>query len=205
MARLPFLERVKVDLALPRTEEGFWRVILDLDAQGSWTASDVSNASNVNVGTSRVFIRKLKAGGYLKDAGERLTGGRNPQAAPLYRLTRRPSRAPRLTDEGAPIEERGIDTMWRSMKMLKSFTAVELAEAAGVKSTTAHSYSTALAHAGVLRKGFRPPKAGRRRETSFTLIWNVGALAPKILATRLVFDPNAGEVIGGGVAREVSP
>jgi len=204
MPRYTYLEFLQVKAEVPRGNDGIWSVILDLDQAGPWTARDVTQQTNVNAGTPRDYIRCLSAAGIVVVVGSRRTGGKNPQDAPLYRLTRRPIEAPRVRRDGSLIPEAANETLWRTMKMLKVFTASELADFACSEGRTmnrnyAHSFANALVHAGVLVK-----VPSKTRDTRYRLIRNVGARAPKILQTRLVLDPNTNTVIGRAVAREVS-
>lgn len=196
----PFLDRVEASLRLPVSNQGIWEVILELDAAGPWSPGQVQRRTNLNKGTPRKLIRALLAGGYLKASGFETTKGKNPQAAPLYRLNSRPIMVPRLHSDGSEMPERGIEGLWRAMKMLKVFTSIELAEGTGQRINTADNYCRVLARAGVLASSVLPS-----RRIQYRLVVNVGALAPKILATRVVFDPNTKTIIGEADTAEVSP
>lgn len=202
MPRLPHEQLLELKARLPRGNDGIWSVILEEDAKGPWTPADICRRTNLNHGTPRDFIRRLQAGGYLIDAGKRLARGKNPQPAQLYRLAQRPSEAPRLRRDGTACPERGIETLWRTMKMTKVFTVSELTHLAskdgGLRRNTVDTYCRRLANAGVL--AILP---GKGRERSFRLVLNVGSRAPKILSAHVVFDPNANVVIGEATLSEV--
>lgn len=205
MPRLPYLEFVSVKTRIPRGESGIWSVMVELDASGPWSARDIWTRTAENAGSTHQLLRRLKAGGYVEQVGEKITGGRNPQVAPLYRLKSRPVEMPRLRKDGTPLPELAIDTLWRTIKMAKTFTASELADLASrgvrpINSNTARSYCDHLTRAGVLSR-----VTGKDRRSRYTLIHNVGAHAPKVLASRIVFDPNTQTVLGDADAREVSP
>lgn len=207
MKNRPFLDRVKTDLVLPRSNEALWALIRTLDAEGPWTATDVCKRTLINPGTPRRLIKRLLRGGYAEQIGTRTTKGKNPQEAPLYRLLKSPVEWPRLAADGSSRPEPRMETMWRSMKMAKTFTARELMAMADrdglpIPLGTARGYLDKLARVGIVvrvsnkgRSG--PAAAGRRpnRETRYRLVKNLGALAPKILSTKVVFDPNARVVL----------
>lgn len=201
-----FFTRLEMSIRVPVGRDALWACLLDLDGEGPWTAGEFARRTNLNVGTPRDLVRQLRAGGYLKDVGYKLTGGKNPQEAPLYRLTKRPLQAPRLRRDGTVHPERGIERLWRAMKMAKTFTIAELAQLADggdgapVNRRTVGAYCNRLAAAGVLG---RVPTADR--ETRYRLVRNLGSKAPKILETKVIFDPNANVVIGEATAREVAP
>lgn len=203
--RLPYLDLVEAKLRVPRGEGGLWTVMRRLDESGPWSARDVWLETNENRGSVHQYLRRLKLAGIVADAGTRMMGGKNPQRAPLYRLVRRPIETPRIDRHGRELPEPLIEILWRTVKMAKTFTAAELAQLAGregkpVNVNSARSYCDRLHHAGLLSRS-----VGADRLTRYGLIRNIGAKAPKILASRIVFDPNANAVIGEGVAREVAP
>lgn len=203
--RLPYLERIEANLVLPRGFDGMWSVMLALDEDGPWTARDVWGRMNENIGSVHKYLRRLKLAGIAKEVGERLTGGRNPQAAPLYRLTQRPLETPRLREDGSALPEPLIETLWRTIKMAKAFTAPELAALAArdgraVNVTSARGYCDRLTRAGLLGRTI-----GSDRQSRYQLLVNAGAKAPKVLAGRVVYDPNAGRVLGDMPVREVQP
>jgi hypothetical protein len=205
MPRRPFLEQLELQAELPRGNAGLWSIILRLDEAGPWTASDVDGQTNLNPGTARGLVRRLVAGGYATRVGSRTTRGRNPQEAPLYRLTSRPAEVPRLAPDGTAYPELLIERLWRVIKMAKEFTADELTALATtedrpINPLSARSYCDRLARAGVLARATR-----RGAEPRYRLTRNLGARAPKILAAKVVYDPNAGEVLETASLREVQP
>lgn len=194
-------EVIAANLRLPVGNAALWALILELDNAGPWTPGQVVARTNLNGGTPRDFIRKLKAGGFAEQVGTTMTvAGKNPQAAPLYRLTKRPIEAPRLRRDGSVMPELGIEAIWRAIKMAKVFTITELADLTSIERNTVSDYCIRLAGAGVLSK---IPKH-KTRELQFRLVRNLGRLAPKILTGKMVFDPNAGVFVGTAEAREAS-
>lgn len=202
MSLRPHLELVELNLRVPRGTEAFWRVIRVLDGTGPWTVADVVARSNVSTRTVSQFIERLRRGGFA-DVVEERPPYRGAFPAKVYRLTRSPADAPRLARDGRELPETANQVMWRAMKMLKVFGPAELAEhCPGVALSTVRGYVVLLAKAGVLalaRK--RRPDA----EARYRIALGLGSRAPKILAARIVFDPNAGRVVGEAMAGEVKP
>lgn len=198
MNRLTCLE-LTAGVAVPRGEEGFWQIIGDLDRQGAWTIRTIIEGTNASPQAVANFVSKLRLGGYAEVIGELPNehNGRKLWPSYTYRLTKRPLRVPRLKADGSPLPETGTEQLWRAMKMSKAFSPEDLAEACpAVGLGTVRSYVAALVAAGIVSK------AGTGR---YRLARNLGARAPKILSTKLVFDPNAKAIVGTSVAREVSP
>lgn len=97
------------------------------------------------------------------------------------------------------LSEPVVETLWRTMKMLRQFTPRELADAAAVDgrtvtASTAAAYCARLAGAGVL-SGPAAPKPQHRLTVPYRVIRNVGGSAPRVVTLEAVFDPNAGEFI----------
>jgi hypothetical protein len=103
---------------------------------------------------------------------------------------------PRLRpDGGAVTQGSGRDRLWRTMKMLKIFTPLDLAVAASmprapVAAGEAEYYVKWLTRAGYLAVA-RPAVAGKGgRRAAYRFVRNTGPEAPMILRTRCVWDPN---------------
>jgi len=196
------LDLVELNLRVPRGYEGFWTVMCELDHKGPWTVADVVARSNVSTRTVSQYIERLARAGIAEVVAER-PPHRGAFPAKVYRLTRLPTEAPRLSRDGRELPETANQVMWRAMKMLKVFGPAELAEhCPGVSLSTVRGYVGLLANAGVLAlaRKRRPDAEGRYRVAR-----NLGSRAPKILAARIVFDPNAGRVVGEAEAAEVRP
>lgn len=192
----PLLEMVQLSLAVPRGEAGFWSIILELDKAGPWTVRQVSDRTQVRVQSARLYIRKLRLGGFAEVVESRASG--NLPDALVYRLVdgRKPLLAPRLTKDGAVLPESNKEKLWRAMKMAKKFTLDDLVAAcADVPLSTAKGYSLALTAAGILTK----------QGSIFRLVKNLGSQAPRVLRAKLVFDPNAKVVVGSSIVKEIEP
>ena len=207
--RIPreFIARLELKARYPIGFDGFWSIMLKLDLDGPWTANDIYVRTACQRGTPRDYIRRLKAAGIVVQVGDRSSGrDKARQRAPLYRLTQRPLDAPRILRDGTVRPEPLIETIWRAAKMVKSFTADDLAaliEGPGgraVNRNTIISYCDRLVGVGVMGRSGK-----RGHHSRYRLIQNLGARAPKVLSTKVVFDPNANAVLGTPELSEVSP
>lgn len=189
----PLLEMVQLNLAVPRGDAGFWEIIKELDKQGPWTATAVSQRTNTARRLATHYIRKLRLAGFV-EVVEQQIGPSGLPAANVHRLLQRPTLAPRLKADGTMLPESAKDQLWRAMKMTKVFGCADLvAVCPEIPLSTTRNYVCALAAAGVLAQNGHV----------FRLIKNLGNQAPRVLAAKLVFDPNAKVVVGRSIAREV--
>jgi hypothetical protein len=123
-----------------------------------------------------------------------------------YRLARTSRDTPRLRRDGSEYPETARDRMWRAMKMLDTWTWVDLAAATEtetlppVPAETVKSYIRRLDAAGVVQA---LDKGGPNRPATYRLLRNVGAAAPRILRSHAVFDPNSKTVLGIAEAEEI--
>lgn len=205
MARHSLTDMVELTIAVPRGHEGFWSVIRELDAIGPWTRRQVDDRCNVDRASIKDYVLRLQAGGFVQQVGtlDRCPGTK----AILYRLKRSPLEAPRLDRQGRELAEPMYVTLWRTMKMAKTFTVRELAQLAGgeagrISTRRAGDYVQALARVGIVAR----VSGGRQRGSNveFRLVRHLGARAPQIMRSQVVFDPNSRTVVGSDT-REVAP
>ncbi|MCK5295927.1 MAG: hypothetical protein KAJ75_03470, partial [Alphaproteobacteria bacterium] len=103
-------------------------------------------------------------------------------------------KAPRVTRDGKIVTQgKGTEQMWRTMRMLKAFTADELAVMASteeiqVKPQTAKSYLKHICKAGYITVISTRPK--RYRFARWT-----GCQPPMIQRLKTVFDPNLRQIM----------
>ena len=138
--------------------------------------------------------------------GERRAKSGKNVWVPLYRLTQRPAETPRLDRQGNRLREPTIQTLWRTIKMVKIFTVPELAELASTPDHTvsvpsAGRYVTHLARGRVIAP--LPKAAGE--PPRYRLVRDIGARAPIILKTLSLYDPNANVVLGDSESIEAQP
>lgn len=202
MPRRPLLETVALNAKVPRGRDGIWSVIRDLDiASGEWTITDVHERTNVPRQTVRDVVLPLVRGGYAEVVRtEKHPKSSTPSA--VYRLTERPAEAPRLRRDGTALAPLQTEAIWRSIRMAKTFTDAELSGLAEADARTVERYVGELKSAGVL---VAVEPGGPGKPARWRLLRDLGPRAPKILRAHIVFDPNAGAVIGTPVAREVAP
>jgi hypothetical protein len=205
MPARPLIEHVALNLRVPRGQDGYWSIIIDLGAGGrAFTLADVDGRTNAGRSIVADYVGRLVKGGWLEIVStERLPkiGVRH-----TYRLARTARDAPRLRRDGSEYPETARDRMWRAMKMLDAWTPADLAAATETEALppvallTVKSYVWRLDAAGVVQK-IDPGKPGI--QATYRLLRNIGAAAPRILRTHLVFDPNSNTVLGPAEAEEV--
>lgn len=93
------------------------------------------------------------------------------------------------------VEASGRERMWRTAKMLRQFTANDLAIAASlpdapVKLAEAVHYTLWLAKGGYLVAALPPHKGGKGRRTTWRFVRNTGPKPPMVLRTKALWDPN---------------
>ncbi|SMH42212.1 hypothetical protein [Mesorhizobium australicum] len=195
MAARSDVDIVDLKLRVPRGGDGLWKLLLEIDRVGPWTKGQVAARTAVSTARINQFVDRLLAAGIatISDEG-------------ACRLTRRPTDAPRLRLDGSELPEDERQILWRTMKMLKTFSPRELAAQASsderaIGLETTRSFINRMAQVGIVGIVQVP---SRRGEGKYRLARNLGALAPRILSVSVVFDPNAVQVIGDAEASEVS-
>lgn len=206
MARRSNIEMVEASLVVPRGHDAFWAMILAADTAGPWDISSLDARSNVDRTTIRDFVRRLVRAGIAEKVGTRPQGGTGRGQADLFRLVSRPFETPRLDRDGKVLAETHRETLWRAMKMLKEFDAAELARETSrpdreISPQHSFGYLVALAAVGIVA---RVDTSGSARSARYRLVRNLGARAPTVGKTQIVFDPNSRTIIGQPVL-EVSP
>lgn len=198
MGRIASDVLAKLTVRVPRGQQAYWEIIRELR---TFTISEIDARCFVHRDTIGDYVRRLVKAGFLVVEGNR-------GDAVVYRLEIDQPNAPRVRRDGTLAAEPGIgqDRMWRSMKMLKTFTAEELASSASIEDETvtvgtAKEYIKHLQRAGYLAvviaatPGYRPgtgnPARYRLRPDMIT-----GPLAPQIQRTDWVWDPNRKAVMG---------
>lgn len=181
-----------------------WRAVSELlREQGQFTTPQLLArvGREQRASTTRGWLAMWARAGYLTAIHQRSGKDR----ATVYSAgTIRTHTTPRVRRDGTILPEAGQERLWRAMKILKTFTVRELAAASAaddatpVPEPTANTYVVHLRHAGIV--ALESPGAHNR----YRLARNLGGAAPKILATRAVYDPNSGKIVGNPVIREAS-
>ena len=185
---------------LPKGEDAIWAAMLSLHERGEpWSLAQVERASQADEATIREYLRRLIKAGRVERAGSRPARAPSRQVVQLYRVGITSLEAPRLRRDGSECPEPAIEKMWRVMRMLRTFTAQDIADAAQVNGATADRYLRQLATGGdPISCG-----PGRPMERSYLVVRELGPKAPKILRGHTVYDPNSQELIGALRTEEV--
>lgn len=161
---------------------------------GDFTIAGLMDATGANRKTIEDYLRCLIPGGVVEPVGD----------SQFRLIDDRGYHAPRLNRSGKPVTQgAGIENMWRSMRGLGQFTALDIA----IHSTNAHvivseptakSYTSMLMRTGYLRVVQKAVPG--KRPAIYRLIRNSGPKPPQVQRVKHVFDPNTREVHvpGGG-------
>jgi len=200
MARKP--ENEVATARWPQGRQVIWTAIRSLSrSQTRFTLSEIWTATKAEIhrDTIRTYVKSLVLGGILSKSGPE-----KPGAASHYKLENDPgSEAPRISRNGREVTQGlGTEAMWRTMKIMGSFTAAELAlsastEKAIVTEETAKTYLRYLERAGfvgITLKAVRGNKGGRARYR-FVRSRDPGPKPPQIQRIKQVFDPNSNTVV----------
>lgn len=137
------------------------------------------------------YICALEKGGYVRHIGF-------VEDSKIFEVVNPVPIAPSLNAKGQPRTKAAIrkENMWRAMKMLRRFTALDLVvhastEQAKVTEEYAKIYVRYLTRAGYLK----PSENGGTTIYAFIPNRNTGPLAPVIYKGQTVFDPNLRKVV----------
>jgi len=181
----------------PEFDQKIWDFIRAC-ADGMFSAPYVAANTGVKYYIVLRYLTKLARAGYIKRVARTLSMNT------FYSLERDTGvEAPRLSMSGAVIKDgRGMEQMWRAMRILKDFSTRDLAVKASTEETpvsykAAIKYVKALYNAGYLRltaKG-RSGCAGMQTRYALNRHMNTGPKPPAIRANGTVYDPNIGRVM----------
>ena len=181
-------------IANPR--QAVWDAIRQMagdDLSGTLVLAQIVDKTGVQRKTTKDYLLALTAAGYLAATGD-----------DVWKLARDGgAHAPRVRRDGSAVTQgAGTVNIWRSMRMLAKFTALDLAahsttETVSVTENTAQSYCTMLLATGYLRVVQKAnPAAGKK--AIYRLIRNDGPKPPMIQRVKQVFDPNTGKTYQKG-------
>lgn len=172
-----------------------WEALKTASEQTAWvTLGVIVDQTDVNRKTASDYLGCLVAGDFLERRDDETLG------CPTFRLIKDGGHhAPRLRRDGQPVTQgAGTANLWRSMRMLTRFTALDLGlhsttPSVSVTEATAQSYCSMLLSTGYLRVVQKAdPVKGRK--AIYRLIRNTGPKAPMIQRVKQVYDPNTGDV-----------
>lgn len=159
----------------------------------TFTYWDIEEDSGVNMCTIRAYIRSLVNADYLK----RDDSPRKPKTRAVFVLVKDTGvDAPHINRDGSPVAwGTGHEQMWRTMKMLRTFTFKELAIHAStdehqISPESARNYCRYLAAAGYLIRHRTVPLVYRFFNSRKT-----GPRPPVVQRNCQVYDPNLDEVV----------
>lgn len=184
--------------ARPEGRDVIWAAIRKLR---TFSTLELEGATRVKEATIRTYVMGLERAGYLLRIDS--APGRVPGAysAARWELVHDVGvEAPRVTREGKPVTQGSArEQMWRTMRILGTFTYRDLAIQASTESTSvdeedAKSYCRYLKHAGYLQLVQRGAP-GRLNVYRFINARYSGPRPPMVQRVRQVFDPNLNQVV----------
>lgn len=182
--------------------QAVWDVLQAERLRGdAWlTLTVISGGADVHRKTASDYLGCLTAGGYAERQDDETLG------CAKWRLIRDGGHhAPRLRPDGSAVTQgAGVTNIWRSMRMLNTFSVVDLVLHSSTPSTkvtesTVKSYVSMLLTTGYLRvvQKSNPVKG---RQAIYRLVRNSGPKPPMIQRVKQVYDANTGEVFRKGEA-----
>lgn len=172
-----------------------------------FTARTIRGETGATLATVREYLTGLHRSGYIEAVGKSYpdTG---KIAANIYQLVRDNGiEPPKVRRDGTEITQgRAQENMWRTMRVLKNFSAKDLAiqastEEIPVAETAAKDYCSNLHKAGYLQlTSPGTPKAQARYY--FPAKSYTGPKPPMVQRINQVYDPNTKKVVWKGVAND---
>ena len=165
-----------------------WQALRDCRHR-DWYVEELAELAGVTRQAAHIYVHALVLAGLVTERDLRVPGYTRPRK--VYRLHRDTGRdAPRLKADGSPAHEPVQDVLWRTIKILRQFTAAELATHVGMTHTVSgklvKDYIRTLVRAGYLKD-----TGGKR----FVLLNNSGSRAPRLYLARELNDPNLDEIV----------
>ena len=180
-------------------KEGVWKHMRRLKR---FTLNEIWLETNMYKRTISEFILGLVNAGYLKVADIKDNG--KCFDTRVYEIVKSPRDVPRVRKDGTEvIQGHKRLNMWRTMKIIKTFDARDLAVQSSLKNiqvseSDAKYYLRFLEKAGyvsVVKQGKGMGKGGMLTVYRFKPNKYTGPKAPMIQNVRHVFDPNLGVVV----------
>lgn len=191
-----------------RGQAHYWSVMRALQAEhGCFTVTGINQASNADRADIRKFIRGLIVHGFVAEAG---ADEAQAAAEKRYRIVRDQRACPRLSRDYS--QQTRQQNMWNVLTSPHGREGVNARELAAYASTdeapvqieTAKAWLKMLSGAGYLAciaKG----GPGRLAVWRLKPAMNTGPLPPMILRSKMVYDQNAGKIMGDVIAEEDRP
>jgi hypothetical protein len=171
----------------PTDRERIWALIREIK---TFTSRDIALKTRIprSGGAIRDYLAALEKAGFVRVLAEKKRGVFN-----LYELARDIGvEAPRVNKDGGILPPSGRTRMWKTMRILGTFTARELASAASLEGAPvavdeAEYYCMWLRKGGYLR--------GDKKRWAFVSAMNTGPKAPQILRVKRLYDPNRNVIV----------
>jgi len=189
MGLKPIDQRKDID-----TRETLWAEIRRIK---TFTIDDLLHVTRMDRSSIRHYLTGLTNAGYLSK--EDSEPDNTKKTAMVYTLQRNPGVIPpRVRKDGSPVTQgTGRYLMWSTMRIIRTFTAKELAIQASIEEHVvaigeANKYCQLLAQAGYLKV-----VAGGKSGTlaTYRLIKRTGPRPPQIQRVKRVYDPNIRQVV----------
>lgn len=170
------------------TRQTVWEAIR---AKQTFNIKDLREETTMKADSVREYVIGLEKAGYLERMNSKEM--RHGSAACWKLIKDIGFEAPRVRKDGSPVTAgQGRANMWSAMRIMRRFTARELAVAARtpdcfVAESTAADYAKHLCHAGYLRS--QDDGSYLMLPTAYT-----GPKAPMIQRTKVVWDPNQNKI-----------
>jgi hypothetical protein len=195
MSRRSLPDMAKLSVRIARGCEGYWAIMLRLDAQGPFTVSAIDAEGNSDRADVAQYVRRLVKAGIVREAradaiGRLLVADDREK---VYALAKRPAAAPRVRRDGSIVGPSDQQRIWTAVRAHRNgFDVAGIAFAAGdekpLPRTTVTQYLRRLARAGYL--------AGTHAHYRLKPGMNSGPRAPSVHQVELLWDPNRGCVVG---------
>jgi hypothetical protein len=177
-----------------RSRDNMWKAMMEL---GTFSVKDISYKTMLHTGTISAYLIGLEAAGYVTVEREQI---RPNQTKNTYTIVKRQLETPRVKKDGSEISlGRGTENMWRSMRMIGTFSPADLAAAAStsdaeIKLTTAKDYIKHLLRAGYLAI---VSESSPGTQANYRIIKSKisGPFPPQIQRVKQVYDPNLQKVV----------
>ncbi len=158
--------------------------------------------------TIRAYLNRLEAAGIIERTGQEPP----PRNTVLWRLIaeRDCEETPRVRPDGTVVLQGAARAaMWRTMRILKSFTADDLVRLGSVEEVAigredARYYLKMLVHAGYVVVTDRPARTATATTYRLLPTKATGPKAPQVQRQHRVWDPNLERVVWTGAAEAVS-
>jgi hypothetical protein len=187
------VSRKPIDQQQPsQCRHAVWEEIKMHNQHGSFSVIEIAHSIRLGVDTVRDYLAGLCNAGYLLKVNRPMPESHRTQYYILDNDTG--CDAPRVRKDGTPVTQgQGRQQMWNAMRILKSFTATDLAFNAStddhrVAEKEAQTYCAILCKAGYL--------VGRAEQRYMLIeaMWT-GPHPPQIQRTKQVYDPNLKRVV----------